>query len=628
MKSLSPHTLLLLLCATTPLLASGSEDTPFTTLPTLRWASTGGGWRAHFACIGFANLFAQKPHLDILSKISAISTTSGASWFSTQLFYSQEFYDRVVLAEDSQALYDFVVEWMKAYGEMLTAAIDSHQSTEDESACANIANADDRLKNKELVADLCSTLAYFDGDWAKFVDYMLKKAAQAYGDDDFANQMAGSDNRIVAMQGTDLLIQAALAPNSRSRATDTAVYLGPDESSVYTVPISTAYVVNASGAHYEYGTGSSSNNMSVKTSYTSSSHSFSDWEDFHLYPGRNGTAVIDGEGFAENSDNKLFSPAFGGGDASTVIQVAAISSAAVGTESPIIPSTFTHDDSRGRYDIESGGGGFVELSLHDQKVARGDNATLLDKFVVCSQWPNPCSDTDGMFLDGWISDNPAFAINVGQYHISGGDLSETVKVILTNTNQAWPTDVKDDPFQPLQILQYYESPVNKGAEPGSFNWPQGMYVPYQSPQVFSDFMDFPTLNSLLEPIPGSNMTTAILNGTTVDNPVFGVRAGQQVEIFLINLNEPITTYVATPGMVQSYTEPLASMTKAIADNEELAKRIKAFVEPLPSDGDGDGDGSDGDGEGDGQSPSSKNAGHSYLQMGVYPAAAVLFHFGW
>ena len=134
---------------------------------------------------------------------------------------------------------------------------------------------------------------------------------------------------------------------------------------------------------------------------------------------------------------------------------------------------------------------------------------------------------------------------------------------------------------------------------------------YQSPQIFSEFMDSSSLNDLIEPIPGSNMTTAILKGTSIDNPIFGIRAGQQVEILLVILNEPITTYIVTPDLVQLYTDPLASMTKNIADNEELASRIKAFVEPLSED------------DGDGTEPSSPNAGHSVLQGGQFPAVAAL-----
>ena len=47
----------------------------------------------------------------------------------------------------------------------------------------------------------------------------------------------------------------------------------------------------------------------------------------------------------------------------------------------------------------------------------------------------------------------------------------------------------------------------------------------------------------------------------------------------MNVNEAITTYIATPDIVAYFTEPLADMTVHIAENEELANRIKLFVEP-------------------------------------------------
>mmetsp|Transcript_28865 Transcript_28865/g.53297 ORF Transcript_28865/g.53297 Transcript_28865/m.53297 type:complete len:632 (+) Transcript_28865:145-2040(+) len=618
MKSLSHIVCLapfILLLWCTPPLASG-ETSHSDTLATLRWASTGGGWRAQFACIGFANLFGQ---LDILSKFSAISTTSGATWFLTQLFYSKEFYDRVVLAEDSQLLYDFVVDWMNAYSNMLDNAIQDGDTMElDHTVCNHLTESGDE-KKKQLLSDLCSTLVYFDGDWAAFVEDMLVSAAKSYGDLDFGNKMAGSDNRLDVFKETDLLIQSALVPNSRIRDgkdNDTAVYIGSSPTAIYTVPISAAYVVNASGTAYRYSTESLQGDMTVKTSQTASEHSFSDWEDFYLYPAENGTVEIEGESHTKSTNSDIFSEAFGGG-ASSIIQVAAISSAAAGTKSPLVPSVFTQDFSIERYPIEQEGN-IARLKAFDLKVARVYNQTLLDKFAVCSQWQSvasgqkspPCGQNDGMFVDGWIADNPAFAINVGQYHISGGDLTKTMKVILTNTNDEWPTDQEPD-FQYTQILQYFESPINKDVEPGSFNWPPGMWVPYQSPQIFSEFMDSSILNDLLEPIPGSNMTTAILKGTSIDNPIFGIRAGQQVEILLVILNEPITTYIVTPDLVQLYTDPLASMTKNIADNEELASRIKAFVEPLSDD------------DGDGAEPSSPNAGHSILQGGQFTAVAAL-----
>lgn len=115
-------------------------------------------------------------------------------------------------------------------------------------------------------------------------------------------------------------------------------------------------------------------------------------------------------------------------------------------------------------------------------------------------------------------------INVAQYQAwyNYGDMNETLKVILTNTNEAWGTD-----YQYTQILQFFDSPLNEDVAPGGFNWPPGWSLPCQSQQIFEDFMDESTLDSLIEPIPGSNMTTAIFKGTTIDSPIFNINASNR-----------------------------------------------------------------------------------------------------
>lgn len=589
--------------------------------PLLRWASTGGGWRSQFACVGFANLFARSGLFvqdggepssasASASAFSAISTTSGASWFSTQLFYSNQFYRRVVHAQDGQELYDFVVQWMDAYLEVTLKVIRDGREISNitpdvvERTC-NVTDLGGSNEYIELFADICSIVVYLDGDWALFVDKMIAAAAESYGDVELGTIWASSDNRVQPLKRTDLLIQSALVPNTRIRskvpgndqamtaaAEDAIVYVGPsyrdrEDNRIYSAPISAVYVVNATGTNHHYSTHVMNDELVVHNSKTPSQHSFTDWEEFHLYPAPNGTLEIDGaavleDGTGGSNAGDRFSPAFGGGD-STVIQVAAISSAAAGTFSPLVSSTFTHGLSAQRHAIVSEEGGIGRLKTFERAVARLYRLPILDKVAVCSQWPNTCSARDGTFVDGYVADNPALANNVGQYHRSGGDLGRKMKVILTNTNQEWGTS-----FQYTQILHYFASPINKDAKAGEFNWPPGMSTPYQSPQIFQEAMNSATLDELLEGIEGSNMTTAVLTGTTIDNPSFGVRAGQQVEILLINLNEPITTYVVTPTIIRHFTEPLANMTKRIAENEELRRRVEAFVGlPFSEDGEMD-----------------------------------------
>ena len=46
------------------------------------------------------------------------------------------------------------------------------------------------------------------------MEQMLDYAAKTYGDTEFTKMVAGSNNRLEALQGTDLIIQSALVPNS------------------------------------------------------------------------------------------------------------------------------------------------------------------------------------------------------------------------------------------------------------------------------------------------------------------------------------------------------------------------------------------------------------------------------
>jgi hypothetical protein len=254
-----------------------------------------------------------------------------------------------------------------------------------------------------------------------------------------------------------------------------------------------------------------------------------------------------------------------------VIQAASISSAAIGSFSPLIPSVFSQSFSEQRHLTESSGSNFL-LRAFDSRVSEIYQSPILDNAAVCSQWPKSCNESDGFFIDGWFADNPALAINIGQYHaLQDADLDKTVKVVLTNTNSEWNTT-----FQYAQLLQYFSTPFNQNVAPGDFLWAPGYSTPYRSPQIFEDLMDEDSLNALLEAVPGSNMSPAILTATTTANVAFGVLAGQSVEVFLINLNENITTHIVGDTAVERFTVPLADMTRNIASNEHLVSRVQDF----------------------------------------------------
>ena len=536
--------------------------------------------------MGFANLFGKVGLLptspqEHRSLFSGISTTSGASWFSTQLFYSPQFYDGVVNAANSTELYDFVVLWMEAYHDVsvkfLQEQRDKISPEEVERSCNFTALGGGEWI--DVLNDLCGTLLYFEGDWAKLVDIMLKATSAAYGDADLASTKVRSYNRVPELSDTDLIIQSAFVPNSRIRSSDpneesdTAVYFGPDfisdDDFLYTVPLSAAYVIDDSSSYFAFSAHEGFYPFDAFIGSTPKEHSFSDWDAFYLYPGTNGTHYIEsGNVFESNNTDKyeLEEPFVG---APSVTQIAAISSAAAGAFSPLVHSVFTQGLSKQRHDIITDDDGTSGLRAFERTVKQLYSNSLFDNFAVCSSWPVPCGLKDGHFIDGAFVDNPSLAMNLGQFYSSDGWWRKTIKVVLTNTNQNADTKY-------TSILQYFDSPLNEGVPPGRFNWPPKVFAPHQSTQIFQEYMDRTILEGCITQIEGSSMSTAILKGTTVTNPDFDIVGGQKVEVFLINLNQDITTYIVTPTVIKYFTEPLAGMAQHIADNQELKRRLQDF----------------------------------------------------
>jgi hypothetical protein len=518
-------------------------------------------------------------------------------------------------------------------------------------------------ENQEQVnnfQDICYVLVKYDFDWALFIQAMLTAASTNYGDPKFVDTLALPTNRILPLNDTDLLIQAALVPNSRIRkydgngeelATSTAVYLGvpgpspSTTSQLFTVILSAAYVIDRTGARFRYGSEDLTDQLQTFTAEVPSTHSWSDWAPFFLWDSRDtGTIMINNtqevlQTTGAAQPGATFRTPFGGTDSTTVLQVAAISSAAGGNGSPLVPSVYTQFLSIGYFEIAArttptvwrvlagiaaglgatlllgfgsklltvrckpnweeatankigggmgvicgmlvglctgffyGAGSIFVPNFFDDTVQGVYKNSTFDNFGVCSQWPNlPCGDDDGFLIDGWFVDNPAFVINVAHQQRKM-PRNATIKAIITNTNQEWNTT-----FNYAQLLQYYSTYFNQGIAPGDFLWAPGYWAPFRSPQIFEESLDEAGLDAILEPIPDSNMTTARLSGTTMDNPSFGVRAGQPVEILLLNLNENITTFVIGQQQVDEFTQPLANMTRNIASNQELVRRVRAFVD--------------------------------------------------
>jgi hypothetical protein len=55
-------------------------------------------------------------------------------------------------------------------------------------------------------------------------------------------------------------------------------------------------------------------------------------------------------------------------------------------------------------------------------------------------------------------------------------------------------------------------------------------------KFFEEELNDTTMLDAFRPIEGTNFTTAVYYATTIDNPAFGVKAGQQVQILLLQIN--------------------------------------------------------------------------------------------
>lgn len=200
-----------------------------------------------------------------------------------------------------------------------------------------------------------------------------------------------------------------------------------------------------------------------------------------------------------------------------------------------------------------------------------------EEFSICSQWPEKCGSSDGRFVDGGNSDGPTLALNIGHYHtIDGGSLTETLKVIVTNNNFIEDTNVK--------FLSYFSTTFNQNVNPGEFVWPPGTVPgdsaqenPWRSMQIFQDYLDDESMLAQFIPIQNTDLTTAIYEVTTVANPAFGVKAGQRVDVMLLQINSDIPTQLLFKSDIEKWTLPLAEMAKQIAGSDELVARIQAFL---------------------------------------------------
>jgi len=551
------------------------------------WSSTGGGWRSMMACIGFANMFGQAQLLPLPSDPSstsdrqyfdAISTTSGASWFSTQFFYSSNFYAQTMTDPAS-----LIKNWMTAYQDI------GKEIEKDDLKCLLPSDLPKHKNSKfEKLLQLCDVTMHYDNQWAAFVTAFLNHTAvTAYQDSVYGQLQANPENRIADMKDNNikLLLHTTLVPQTRTfnrefldinedYVSNLVPNLGPGSdnditySGVLPVTFSVDSQMNATNGVFTIGAGYP---LQVHQSKTKRLFHEEDWKHYGLYPlDAQDTYIISTDSDAKNL-GPLDSNFFAGAPLTT--QVASISSAAVGGLSPSVPSVFAQMISQEKHMLKGKDFDEVAMDIAVQALYDSDFAKGL---AVCSQWPKePCGDLDGRFLDGAYTDNPALIQNIAHYQQSdNANLTKTLKIVLTNTNTQADTPERAY-FDALFFVKYFKNEVNSNAEPGmGYLWTEN--VPYGSPQIFEEELTTEDFGNITVPIPNSNVTTRLLSGTTIDNPLWRTKGGQSVQILVISINSPIPNLIVGSSEAQEYTQPLVDMAMELANNKVLQTRVKAF----------------------------------------------------
>ena len=530
-----------------------------------RWASTGGGWRAMAADMAFANVFVQAGlFTDDASEFSAVSTESGGTWFSTQFFYSKAFHSNVT-ESTPQELSAFVYQWMESY------LIFTEGLAENPAECDFL----DEFSNftmLQVLSDYCNVFADFGGDWAAFINSMLEAASTGYGDPALVNRTLNAKN--IASQSlaqTDLYLQMSLVPNARVRESGTGVYLGPSgekDGKVYSLPTCVQYSV-ANNQTYFYSHMGDFN-------YTVVNGNISDhfcyplgYENYGLFPAESQNVLIDSPIISHDagSMNLPFN------SRPNVAQVAAASSAELGGLSPLAPSTLSQAMSVERESLLEANK-TLELALFYEKVDGIYDKTILDELSVCSAWPDDCGSNDGRFIDGFFTDAPTLAMNIGQYHSKrNGDLNQNMKAVVTLNTLCG----RGQEF----FLAYFNTTFNDNIEPGDFLWPQNetstFHLPLQSPQIFDYNLTSTDLEQITSSIEGLNVTYAIIQGAeTLENDAFQVKAGQTVDVLALMLNSCIPPDIIGTTLIQANMQPLADLAKEISANQELVEVVRNF----------------------------------------------------
>jgi hypothetical protein len=416
----------------------------------LRWTLSGGGWRSMFTNIGFINAFKQAGIVDVDSrktKITGISSTSGATWSIGPLAYSQEYFNKAV-PDDPSDTYQFTMDWMDAYYKFTidyqakykysytnvtanttntTNTVSSNRNDILLAACRAIPF--DFISSIEDISAVCSLSVRSDFAWGEFLKEMFTYVVSTknYTDPKFLDLAANSENIIPLFHNTDLMFQTAVMPTSKVvnkkkqnkrwwqkilarlspfHSYDTkhqVTYGGPrnNRSIVFTIPIPTQYAVTRNLSSFRYALEEYMLPMQIYTGPAPKKFSFYDYDQYYYFnkDDTDPTATIKGSTLtflpndqAVRDSVQTFEEPFlnkaGGG--CSLLQIMSASSAILSDSTGAVPSYLAQRFSYRKWEIEvSNTPNYqkrVDLAKLERKIDLIYSSNYINEAAVCSSW--------------------------------------------------------------------------------------------------------------------------------------------------------------------------------------------------------------------------------------------------
>ena len=531
--------------------------------------------RSMVANIGYASIFAALGLItENSTKFSGISSTSGGSWFTLLLFFSRPFFDAIVSSTPDE---------VATLVTNLTSAFASVQPDSPSSVSQFCQDIQKYVSFSSTFDDILSTCS-FTADWEKFVTAFLQNAAARYGDDALADRLVSGENIISPLSDAWLQIQMSVGATARSSDLLNISYFGPSDSGelqlqTTPVPLSWGTGTTKGGAWFPLGvTNQSATVVQATKTFNTNDYSYS-----NLFPAPNDAPRYSPNHLGVDTVESLKMPIPFGGEP-LLTQLAAASSAAAAATTGAISSSFAQTISFVNTTRQCNP--ILSSSILDSASTKAlDYAAnqiwstaALDKLSVCSDDSGDCNAPFSRLMDGAYSDNIALATNIARYqdvHGAQGPSSTCLRAIVTNNNM-----YSDSNFN---MVSFFNTSFNQGIEPGGFLWPTSWAMnntiphPRRSPQIFAECMSVADLDEALVSIPGTNFSTAVLRGTTINNDAFGVEAGLCVSILLLQTNSDIPILVLPPN-AQAYQNSFAELAKSIASNDLIKETVASFLE--------------------------------------------------